>query len=223
MRNKDGIEEDVVALIESDDIQGAAAELAEAGLDQLLAEGFLRDVPILGTVLGVIRTAGAVRDLLLAKKLGLFLRALQSVPVNERKHFHDSLGTQVERRKTGEALLLLLDRLDDMDKPELVGRVFRAFIRGDVEGDALRQMAASVDRLFITHLPHLMRFYRERKEQAGQAFDPDILQALSFAGLVRVEAQTSGGIGGAEFVRTSISFEPNDFGRRFVEVISRDA
>ena len=70
-------------------------------------------------LIGVIRAAGSVRDPLLAKKLGRFLFALQSVPLDERQAFHDSLMDRADRRRVGEALLLLLDRLDDMDKPEL--------------------------------------------------------------------------------------------------------
>lgn len=98
-----GVEEGVLALIESNDLQDAVGDLAEAGIDQLLKDGFLRDVPILGGVIGVIRAAGSVRDLLLAKKLGRFLLALQSVPLRERQRFHDSLGDGAERRRVGEA------------------------------------------------------------------------------------------------------------------------
>jgi hypothetical protein len=70
MPTANGVEENVLALIRSGDLQDAVADLTEAGIDQLLKDGFLRDVPIFGSVMGVIRVAGSVRDLLLAKKLG---------------------------------------------------------------------------------------------------------------------------------------------------------
>lgn len=79
MADQNGVEEGSVALIRSEDVQDAAAELAEAGIDQLLEDGFLRDVPVLGSVLGTIRAAGRVRDFLLAKKLGRFLLRLQAL------------------------------------------------------------------------------------------------------------------------------------------------
>ena len=153
------VEGQVVELIRSQDLQDGLASLAEAGIDQLLHDGFLRDVPILGSVVGVIRTAGTIRGLLLAKKLGRFLSALQSVPHAERQAFYDSLGDRAERNRVGEALLLLLDRLDDMEKPELIERLFRAVIRSEIDRKTFQLMATAVDRLFMPHLAELVSFY----------------------------------------------------------------
>ena len=50
----------------------------------------------------------------------------------------------MERRRVGEALLLLLDRLDDMGKPELVARVFRALIRGQVDRPTFQLMGSAI-------------------------------------------------------------------------------
>ena len=225
MPTANGVEEDVLALIRSGDVQDAVVDLAEAGIDQLLKDGFLRDVPILGSVMGVIRATGSVRDLLLAKKLGRFLLALQSVPLDERERFHDSLGSRAEARRVGEALLLLLDRLDDMQKPELVARLFRARIRGEIDGTTFQQMATAVDRLLIAHLPPLVSFYSGATEgPPGTPVDRDLFQALSFAGLVRVEARgDGGGMFSAEFAGAVIHYVRNELGEKFVKIITRDA
>ena len=65
----------------------------------------------------------------------------------------------------GEALLLLLDRLDDMQKPELVARFFCALMRGEIDRTTFQQMATAVDRLLIAHLSPLVAFYSGATEE----------------------------------------------------------
>ncbi len=221
----EGLEEGILALIKSPDLQGGLADLAEAGLDQLLQAGFLRDVPILGNIVGAIRTAGSVRDLLLAKKLGRFMRALQDVPLAERETFERKLGAPAERRRIGEALLMLLDRLDDMSKPELVARLFQAFIRGEIDFGAFQQMATAIERLNVAHIAVLIEFYSgETSRPTYKPAELDVLQALSFAGLVRVSAQgDGGGLMGSQFAGAEIHYERNELGARFIAIIRRDA
>jgi hypothetical protein len=217
---KDALEGQIVELIRARDLQDGLASLAEAGIDQLLQDGFLRDVPILGSVVGVIRTAGTIRDLLLAKKLGRFLSVLQSVPQAERQAFHDSLADRAERNRVGEALLLLLDRLDDMDKPELIGRLFRAFIRSEIDRETFQLMATAVDRLFMPHLAELASFYSSGSAKVRKK-PVDVYQALAFAGLVQVEARgDGGGLIGPEFAGATIHYGQNELGALFVNIIT---
>jgi len=223
MQTDSRVEEGVVDLLRSADLQDAMAELAEAGIDQLLQEGFLRDVAVLGFVVGVIRTAGSVRDLLLAKKLGRFLLALQSVPLNERQAFHDSLSDRADRRRVGEALLLLLDRLDDMEKPALVAQLFRALIRGEIDRATFRQMATAVDRLLLTHIAPLVAFYSSGERSAPRAAS-DVFQALSMAGLVRVKARgNGGGLFDPQLAGAVIDYSRNELGERFVKILTHSS
>lgn len=220
----DTVEGELVELIRTQDLQDSIANLAEAGIDQLLQDGFLREVPILGSMLGVIRAAGTIRGVLLAKKLGRFLTALQSVPQAEREAFHASLGNRADRRKVGEALLLLLDRLDDMEKPELVGRLFRAMMRSEIDRETFQLLATAVDRLFMPHLAALASFYAGNPADGQAAPSLDVCQALAFAGLVRVEARgDGGGMVGPEFAGATIYYKGNQLGELFVKIIARNA
>jgi hypothetical protein len=219
------VEETFVEVIRSADLQTGVADLAEAGIDQLLQDGFLRDVPLLGTLLGVLRTAGGIRDLLLAKKLGRFLFALRRVSPHDREVFCDSLVTSAERRRVGEALLLLLDRLDDMEKPELLARVFRAVVRGHLDRETFRLMASAIDRLHLPHLAVLIAFYSDQSTHPSTApSDRDVYQALALAGLLRVEARGNGaGLFDPSMAGATLTYGRNELGTRFVEIVTRDA
>jgi len=172
------VEQGIIDLIRTGEIQNDLVSLAEAGIDQLIETGFLRDVPVLGSVIGVIRAAGSVRDLLLAKKLGRFLLGLQTVPLKEREEFLGSLEDSNQRIEVGEALLLVLDRLDDIEKPELVARLFQAHIRGQISRQTFQQLATAVDRLALEHVTALKAFYSDGIGAHSRApVDSDVLQA----------------------------------------------
>lgn len=217
------LEQQIVELIQSNQLQDSVANLAEAGIDQLMQGGFLRDVPVLGTVLGTLRAAGAIRDLLLARKLGRFLVVLQEVPIDERSNFCSSLKDADERQRVGEALLLMLDRLDDMEKPDLLARCFGAFVQGFIDRTTFQQLSAAVDRLLMVHLQDLCRFYRSSKgDLQTSPLSLDVLQALSFTGLIRIEATgDGGGMVGPQFAGATIHYERNALGEKFVEIITK--
>jgi len=219
------IESAVVEAIGEPGIQDTLADLADAGIDQLLQEGFLRDVPAVGTVLGAVRATGSIRDLLLAKKLGRFLLELHRIPEKDRADFAQSHSSPKDKRRVGEALILLLDRLDDLEKPALVARVFGAYIRGRIDHSTFRLMASAIDRLHLPHLKALAELYLNGADEAAVSkLDRDVCQALAFAGLLRAEARGNGGawfdplMAGAVLVYTG-----NKLGETFVSIVADDA
>lgn len=209
-------EESILQLISTPHNCDAFANLAEAGIDQLLQDGFLRDVPVLGSMIGVIRTAGSIRSLFLAKKLGLFLRSIQSIPLEDRRRYCETLRNRSERQRHGEALLLLLDRLDDMNKPEMVGKVFRAFVLGEIDERQFRSLSSAIDRLPVQYLPDLFGFYADTRNP--RQIDNDVAQALSYAGLVR-PAISSGVIIG-DISTSSMYYEASALGELYVRIVS---
>jgi hypothetical protein len=52
-------------------------------------------------------------------------------------------------------LILLLDRLDDMDKADLIGRAFRALVLGKINQEQFSRLAAGIDRSHIADLREL--------------------------------------------------------------------
>ena len=218
------IEQGIVDLIKTEKIQDGLVDLAEASIDQLIQDGFLCDIPVLGSVLVAIRAARSFRDLLLAKKIGRFLLGLQTVPLNEREEFLSSLEDGNQRRKVGETLLLILDRLDDMEKPELIARLFQAQIQGTISRQTFQQLATAVDRLTLEHVTALKAFYSNDMDAHSRApVDRDVLQALAFCGLVRIEAEgDGGGLIASEFAGATISYVRNRLGSQFVMAISSD-
>lgn len=122
-------------------------ELAEAGMDQAFKDGFFKDLPIIGTVIGLFKTGAAVRDALFVKRVGRFLLALDAVPLSVREGFVRKIDTEPEeKKKVSESLLLLLDRMDDMDKPQILARLFVPYLYGHIDLDTFKRLSVALDR-----------------------------------------------------------------------------
>jgi hypothetical protein len=218
------LEDAVVTAIGSPDLQEGLAELGEVGLDHIMSDGVLRDVPILGTLLNTVRAAGHVRDALFVRKLARFFQALDKVPFEQRQAFCASLGSTTERRRVGEALLLLLDRLDDMSKPELVARAFRAYMRGEIDRRQFELLASAIDRCHLSHLHTLEQFYSEpdQRVDSGSA-NIEAYQEFAFIGLARLHVGSNGGGWfSPKMAGGSGTYVQNQLGRLFVEILKRD-
>lgn len=141
----------------TDDIKATsmelALELAEVPLDQLLAEGLLRDIPVLGTAYRMARLALSIRDQIFLAKVVRFLIPVKRIPDEEREAFTRRLAEdRGTARKAGEAILLIIDKLDDMEKPEMVGKIFCAYIRGSISLEHFRRICAAIGAANISDL-----------------------------------------------------------------------
>ncbi len=131
------------------------ADFGEIGVDAITT-GPLREVPIIGSLLGVWRAGVQVRDMVFVRKLCRFLQGLESVDPKDRERFADNLERDPKlRSRIGENLLLVLDRLDDMEKPELLARAFSLMMRGEIPYSQLSEFALAIDRCLVSDLVYL--------------------------------------------------------------------
>jgi hypothetical protein len=61
-----------------------------------------------------------------------------------------------DAKKTGETLLLVIERLNDMQKPTWLAKVFAAYLAGEVRASDLRRLAAAIDTAFGDDLIELI-------------------------------------------------------------------
>lgn len=101
----------------------ACLEGASLGSDVVLHGQFLSDIPLVGTAFKICRAIDSVRDRILAAKILRFVQGTDNARDREklRKKIH---GDAQEARRIGELLVLVIDRVSDLDKPELVGQAF---------------------------------------------------------------------------------------------------
>lgn len=175
---------------------------AEVALDSVLGEGVLQDLPIVGLFAKIVRAGQSISEELFLRKLLRFLYELRDIPLDEReKLLERHPDGSIEQGELGENLLLVLERLDDVQKPRLLARFFAAYVREQIDLATFSRLAQALERFNLGLLPQLRWFYTRE----GQAVETpeEIEHELSLAGLVTVGLAGSGTYGGGASYRKS--------------------
>jgi hypothetical protein len=207
------VAEQMVAVISDHDLQDGLSAIADVGLSHAIDA--IGTIPALSEVVKGIRAIGGIRDAWLLTKLAKFLREVHRIPVEERASFFQA-ETPNQRKRFGAVILLLLDRLDHLEKPELVAALFRAMTRGELDRAQFEWMAAAVERLLMPQIRAMVSFYK-----AGVRPTDEVLQALAFVGAVRVVAKGNGAaLFDASMAGAVLEYEKNVLGQKLVDAMS---
>ena len=118
--------------LKSSDLNNIAADFSEVALDQMIADGAFKDLPIIGTIVNIGKATTSVRDYLFLKKVIGFLTTLEGIPTKDRKEMIEKIDSSGKFRiKVGEKLLFLIDKCQDHEKAKVVARLFAAVIKED--------------------------------------------------------------------------------------------
>lgn len=67
--------------------------IAETLSDSMLDDGLLKDIPVIGTIVGLGKTSIKITDLLFLKKVISFLSELEDVSIKDRKEMIDKIDS----------------------------------------------------------------------------------------------------------------------------------
>ncbi len=159
--------------LKNSELRSLAPDLVELPFDSVLPPGILKDIPVLRTLDAIWRTSRTVRDYIFARKLLQFLRTLAEIPPDRRRAMIDRLEADEQfGKRVGEQVIVLLDRLDSIEKATLIGRAFKAYCEGHFNAETLQRLNFAVDRVMLRDLAKLADFRHKRRGSyhAEQAF-----------------------------------------------------
>jgi hypothetical protein len=164
-------------LSSSKDLTEIADQLMEVTLDSFWEDGLAKDLPLVSIFRNIRKTAFVISDHLLEKKLITFLRGLASVPPEQRRQQIAKLLVDTDyRHHLGENLMLLLDKLNDMRKPEMLAKIWRAYLEGEIQPSSLFGLCHAVADLHVEDIALLPYVYRgsQPADLPSLAFDPAV-------------------------------------------------
>lgn len=195
---------DLIRTVVGDNLGDVIFDVAEVILDQNLADGVLKDIPIVGVLANFAKTRQSVSEELFVRKLVRFLNELNNIPIHERKKLLEKYpDSSDEQRVLGENLLLALERLDDIEKPAILARFFSAYIKSEIDYLTFTRLSLSLGKFNLGLLPNLHWFYSSEKN--GEDTPEEIIYELSLSGLIKIGLAGSGALGGsARYLQSNI-------------------
>jgi len=118
----------------SSDLTVVCAEMLENAIeDQLLNGDLLKEIPIIGSIIGIGKTTKSVADLLLTKKIMSFLGEVSDISPKKRLAMISKIDNSEKYNQTvGGKLLYIIDRAQDHVTSQLIGKLFSAFLKGKI-------------------------------------------------------------------------------------------
>lgn len=123
-------------------------DAAELILDSILTDGVLREIPIVSTVVGLAKAGFTVRGNLFIQKVLRFLNPLSKYTREQRQNYLAKLD-QDEVKQAGQYMILYLERLDSLDKPAMLSKVFEAYMLQKIDCRQMLYFTHFIDSVFI--------------------------------------------------------------------------
>jgi hypothetical protein len=212
MIEPNGLGNSFVETIAHSELGETIPEFMDVSIDLFLDDGIIKEIPIIKSIWALIKSTVKVSDYLLMKKILLFFNATSIIDCATRKNFVKQLSENPKfKQRVGEQIMLYIDRLDDIEKPSMVGNAFNGFIQGEINFELFQRLAVAIDRSFVGDLKKLKKYYATKNEYFRGA-GRETLYQLSQSGLVLMESHVVLGTNG-------IIYEPSELGEIFIKLV----
>jgi hypothetical protein len=192
----------LVESIRSERLTDALTSIADVGLEAVSES----KIPGISTLVGIYRAQKQVRQNLELRNIIRFLQSLETVSAEKRREFTNRLQSEGKSAEFGENILLILSRLDDTKKADMIGRLMAAHIDGNISFEKAMRLVAIVNRCYAQDLDYL-RVFKSGVQRSGT----DIAVSLFSAGLL-----ADRGIDGGSFTDPESGgtiYDLNEYGR----------
>lgn len=135
-------------------------EYAEIGLDAIMEDGILKEIPIVNTAIALYKIGNSIKDRHNLKKILIFINAINNGIVDEEKRNEYQQKFQSNekfRNQEIEYLLVLIDRCVSYDKPKILANLYMRYLDNLIGWNELTMYAEVIDRLLTQDIEILCR------------------------------------------------------------------
>jgi hypothetical protein len=194
--NIENIEISFIDSITSEKLAEIGSDTAELIFDSFLDNGVLKDIPIFGTLYKLGKAGIGIRDRYFMKKVLKFLFEIKNVTLEDRQKFIDDLEKSTAQ-KAGETLLILIDRIDNIEKTSILSNLLRSKVQEKISIEKFLRLAITTEKAFIADLKKLHLYVDNDR------YDEDTSESLTSLGLVYMSIIDGGDVAMLESAKDS--------------------
>lgn len=162
-------------------------DIAEVGIDSVLDDGTLKDIPIVGLLIGTKNVVQNLQDRNLLNQALQFIKEINSGHINNEKlEKYKQLISKNDKKAEKELgrVLLILNRTIDYKKSKILANFFRNYVNQIITWEDFGELSSVLERLFINDIEILEDIKNEKINNKNniELYQVDRLNAL---GLVR--------------------------------------
>ena len=134
------------------DVASIAGEYVELGLDALVEDGLFKDIPVVSTAVAVYRIGKSIHEKHHIAKLISFLNEINKGITDEekRQEYRGKFNCNEKfRNQELEYILILIDRYISFDKPQMLAKLYLAYLDGEIIWEEFTMYAEVIDRFLL--------------------------------------------------------------------------
>lgn len=160
MKNKQNLENSLFETLTDKSFE-LSGDLVELTVDQFIENDLLKEIPFFSIFFKSIKTVQGIRDALFTMKVYKFIKEFEEIKHREKSKFLDKITSdRKERIKVGQTLIMILDKIDEVDKTQIIANLFTAYIKSDLTKSEFIQLCSIVEKAF---LENLLLFFKMKK------------------------------------------------------------
>ena len=136
----------------TEEVSGIAGEYVELGLDALTEDGLFKELPFVSSVVAVYRIGKSIRERHHVAKLISFLNEINKGIVDEekrQKYREKFASNEKSRNQELEYILILIDRYISFDKPQMLAKLYLAYLDNAIIWEEFTMYAEIIDRFLL--------------------------------------------------------------------------
>lgn len=137
----------------SEKLKNISKDIIEDTLDTF-NYGALKDIPIVNYIVDGTGVISSIRDKIFLEKLMNFLYDCKDIDFEKRVKFMEK-NFKDDGKEFGEKIILIIDRLDDINKSVLMANLFRSLIYEDIKQEQFFRLCNVISNCYIEDLTYL--------------------------------------------------------------------
>ncbi|MFV0212494.1 hypothetical protein OBK22_11910 [Empedobacter falsenii] len=156
--------------LKDNELQDVTFDLAETFTDAILSDGILKDIPIIGTIVGLTKASINFKDRLFIKKLIYFMSEISEIDKVKRNRMIQKIDESKEEKiKIGEKLIYIIDKCEDHISTQYISKLFKSFLNEEITYDEFLRGAIIIQKIYIKDFEKFLKSeYREIEISIGK-------------------------------------------------------
>lgn len=190
MKNGINIENSLIETLSGNSLE-MIGEITELTIDQFIDNDILKEIPFFSVFYKSFKTIQGIREALFAMKTYKFLKEVEQIKKTDKDLFIRKISeNKKERIKVGQTLIMILDKIDELDKTQIIANIFVGYLKSELSKSELTQFCSIIEKAFIDDIISFA-------EMTGYNDLPkDVQLNLSALGLMRPIIQEANSING---------------------------
>lgn len=195
-------------------------ELFAIVVDLLLKTDIFKEIPVVKTIIALLKEGKAISNYFLAKKLFLFIYELDKTSQKDRDEFIKEMESK-KRKRIIEDLMLVLEKHDNYKKSLIQGKLFKALLEKKLTQEEYFKLTYATSMIDIESIKYLFHFYDHGilSEYRPYFVNQTRKYYLIFLQLIDIDASKAGHIDMITNKQEEIKYDQNELGRKYIEII----